>query len=473
VQAKWAEAVLKVANPRQVPAAEMNAAVASFTNYTIWLVPALLRRADALLREGDLPGATRDLETVTNGVHGLSRRQANRALRGAVLEQARDRFDRLVMLYLHAGRNEDALLTLERGRLSFAPWDSVAPLQERPAAPPGHVALEYALIGDTLVTWTVRGGTVRVTRQRVDREAFRLTVEQVGAALESPGREAGADAGLRRLYDWLIRPVRDSLGGPGTPLVILADGEVAGVPFAALLDSARGRYLARDHPLRFASTLADAARAVPLRPLSGPALLVADPAFDPGRHPTLFPLDSARAEVNSLRRLYPHAVSLEGGTATRAAFVANLREASVVHYAGHAVFDDTRPERSYLVLAGADTTGRLTAEALRAMRLPGVRLVVLSACRTLRSREGRSGGFAGFSGALLTAGAGGVVGSLWQVNDTLTGPLMEEFHREYLRSRDPADALWKAQLAMLDSKNPRLSSPATWAGFRYTGARRP
>ena len=473
VQEKWAQAVLKVANLREVPAAQMDTAVESFADYAIWLVPALLRRADALLTEGDLAGATLDLETVTNGVHGLSRRQANRALRGAVLEQARGRFDRLVMLYLHAGRNEDALRALERGRLSFAPWDSVAPVQERPAAPPGHVALEYALIGDTLVTFTIRGTHVEVTRQRVNRDAFRLAVEQVGAALESPGREAGAQAGLQRLYDWLIRPVRDSLGRPGTPLVILADGEVAGVPFAALRDSARGRYLAHDHPLRFANTLADAARAAPLRPLSGPALLVADPEFDTGRHPTLFPLDSARAEVNALRPLYPNAVSLVGDTATRTAFVANLQQASVVHYAGHAVFDDTRPERSYMVLAGADTTGRLTAEALGAMRLPGVRLVVLSACRTLRSRQGRSGGFAGFSGALLTAGAGGVVGSLWQVNDELTGPLMEVFHREYLRSRDPADALWKAQRAMLDSGDARLISPATWAGFRYTGARRP
>jgi CHAT domain-containing protein len=249
---------------------------------------------------------------------------------------------------------------------------------------------------------------------------------------------------------------------------------VAGVPFAALMEGSR--YLMEDYPLRFAATLEDAAREAPPRAGTGPALLVADPAFDEGEYPMLFRLDSARAEVDGLLGFYPNYVLLRGDTATRDTFMSSAQSASVIHYAGHAVFDDTRPERSYLVLAGADTTGRLTAEAVRTLRLGGVRLVVLSACRTLRAREGRSGGFAGLSGALLAAEVGGVVGSLWQVSDELTAPLMREFHAQFLtrESGDPARALRKAQLAMLNSKDdPRLNSPAAWAGFRYTGALRP
>lgn len=491
VQQSWAKAALQLASSRSVSGAALDSAVHILSTNPVWLVPALIRRADTQIAAGDLTGAIQNLERATDRARELSRRPREAVLRGATLEQARDRFDRLVMLYLRMGKPNAALQTVERGRLSFAPQrdtarvagdstpaarDGAVTTRDTLKAPPGHVALEYALIGDTLITWALRGDTLGVKQQTVDRQAFMLAVEQVGAALESPDAPTPTRA-LRQLYDQLIRPVRGYLGPAETPLVILADGEVAGVPFAALMDG--HRFLIEDHPLRFAATLEDAAYQAPPRSPGGPALLVADPAFDRVAYPLLPPLEWARTEVDSLLRFYPNNVLLRGDSATRATFVAGAQTASVIHYAGHAVFNDTRPERSYLVLAGADTTGRLTAEAVRGLRLGGVRLVVLSACRTLRSREGRSGGFAGLSGALLSARAGGVVGSLWQVSDELTAPLMMAFHARYQTPGnpaygDPALALRDAQLAMLHSTDDsRLNSPAAWAGFRYTGAQRP
>ena len=62
---------------------------------------------------------------------------------------------------------------------------------------------------------------------------------------------------------------------------------------------------------------------------------------------------------------------------------------AMAHYAGHAVFDDERPELSYLLLApsqGGD--GRLTAAQIDTLELGQVRLVVLSSCRTA-GRTGR------------------------------------------------------------------------------------
>lgn len=470
----FARAVVKSGN---LPSpAMMDSAVEYFTDAAnaSWAVPALLRRADMRMAAGDVAGAARDLEAATEHARGLSRAEHNAMLRSAAMEQARSRFDKLVMLHLRAGRNEEALRVLENGRASFAsPPQRREPLR----APDGEVAVEYALIGDTLLVWTVRGGSVHLVRETLDRAEFLLTVEEVGAALESLAGDSRPVAGLQRLYDWLVRPVRGHLGDPGTPLVILADGEIARVPFAALLDSAartsgsaRGRYLVQDHPLRFAATLSDARRTLPrAEGRRGRALLVADPEFDRTLHPTLDYLRGARTEVDSLRSLYPDHVLLDRDRATRAAVMAQARSAQVIHYAGHALFNDARPERSMLVLAGADSTARITAEAVHQMRLPHVRLVVLSACGTLRSRDGRSGGFAGFSGALLAAGAGGVVGSLWDVDDERTRRLMWAFHTEYVHSGNAAAALQRAQLQMLRSKDPGLGSPSTWAGFRYAG----
>jgi CHAT domain-containing protein len=69
----------------------------------------------------------------------------------------------------------------------------------------------------------------------------------------------------------------------------------------------------------------------------------------------------------------------------------------------------------------------------------------------------------------LAAGAGGVVGSLWDVNDSRTQHLMVTFHRAYIDSNDAPAALREAQLAMMNSHDPELRSPATWAAFRYAG----
>ena len=451
----------------QTPSPEsLNNAVESFTGRNdVWRLAVLMRRADLRLSTGNSEGARTDLDSITALV-GRSPEMLFHQ-RAAVIEQARSRFDQLVMLHVRAGRPREALLAMQRAHVSFSPGDDAAPATGQLKGPARGVAVQYALIGDTLLTWAVQGDSVSLVRQRVPRQELLSTADRLAAALETPGREAVARSHQQRLYDWLIRPVQDRLGERETPLVIILDTEIAGVPFVSLWDAQRGRYLVHDHPLRHASSLDDAARPAPAPDPAGlRALLVANPTFNPAEHPTLDPLGGADAEVRSLRALYRNPVTLRGTDATVDALRSQAPRASVIHYAGHAVFDDTRPERSFLVLAG---DGELAADAVGSLDLRGVRLVVLSACSTLRARQGRSGGFAGLSGELLSAGAGGVLGSLWKVDDDLTQPLMLAFHRAYLRSGDPAAALRQAQLEMLNSGDPRRSSPAAWAGFRYMG----
>jgi CHAT domain-containing protein len=469
----WAEAMIRPVRKGRPSVAAMDSTVKALSDNVLWLIPALLWRADELLAQDNLPGAISDLDSVTARIQGFSNRESDARLRGAMIEQVRRRFDQLVMLYLAEGQTADALRVLERGRVSFAWQRESADATDDLLAPPrpGQTVVDYALIGDTLVAWVIRGGSpIQVVRDTVNRDTFRLTVEQVGAALEAGADTEAVRPGLQHLYEWLIGPIRAQLGPKDTTLVIVADGEVAGVPFEALWDSAGGRYLIENHPLRFAATLADAVRPPPpARASSGRPLLVADPAFDRHRHFMLERLPGALSEVDSLEKFYPGAGMLREGAAARDTFVALAQRAEIIHYAGHAVFDDARPERSFLLLVGADTTGRLTAQMVDSMELRGAPLVVLSACRTLRAREGRSGGFAGLSGSLLTAGASGVVGSLWQADDELTQPLMWAFHRYYRGLPDPARALREAQREMIRSSEPELRSPAAWAGFRYMG----
>ena len=88
--------------------------------------------------------------------------------------------------------------------------------------------------------------------------------------------------------------------------------------------------------------------------------------------------------------------------------------------------------------------------------------------------------------AFLSAGATGVVGARWSVEDGHTALFMAVFHR-YLNGgyRHPAQALRSAQLWMPDpgravppgvpevvrgvTAPPDLADPVAWAGFAYQG----
>lgn len=329
--------------------------------------------------------------------------------------------------------------------------------------------MEYALIGDTLLAWTASGTRVEVARATVNAAQLERTIEETEAKLQRRTPEPELQPLLSALYDRLLRPLEGRLGAPGTRLVIVADGAIAAVPFAALYDARRGRYLIEDRPLRYAVSLREAWRSPAADAASG-VLLVADPAFDRSRHPLLDRLPHALDEARGLAAGYREARVLQGERATPRALATALPRAGIAHFAGHAVFDDERPERSYLLLApGEGSRGTTTAEELARMDLRRVRLVVLAACRTVRSGRGRAAGFTGLSGALLAAGVGGTVGSTWDVDDRLTSVLMAEFHRRYPDAHDAPGALREAQLSLLRSGTPALRSPAAWAGFRYAG----
>lgn len=463
----WAGFLMKHSPAQAILA--LDSAVAEFTvaNDPSRILPALAMRADARLRLGQEDSAAADLQRAMSLLATRGDDVSSAPSRALMLESARHVFDQATMLNVRRERFREALDNVERSRASFSPVGRDSGLFRRPLrAPQGQVAVEFALVGDTLLTWTLNGTVLRFRRETIDSDTLLRDVEQVRAALELGASEDAYVVELEKLYDQLFRPIERDLGPPGTTLVIVADGELAALPMDALHNRVSRKYLVEDHPIRYAGSLRD-----PVLPASQPVdslvTLFADPAFDGAEFPGLRRLEGAGAEVDSVARLYPGARTFGGVQADTAALRSAFRRGGIAHFAGHAVFDDARPERSFLVAAGSP--GRLTAAEIERMQLEGLRLVVLSACQTSRAQAGRSGGFAGLAGAFLAAGAGGVIGSQWSVDDAHTRALMERFHRAYRTTGDAARALRQAQLGMLRSSNPSLRSPAAWAGFRYVG----
>jgi tetratricopeptide (TPR) repeat protein len=100
----------------------------------------------------------------------------------------------------------------------------------------------------------------------------------------------------------------------------------------------------------------------------------------------------------------------------------------LVHLACHAVFDEARPERSGLLLAGADGgPDRVTLPRLAALDWSGA-LVVLSSCQSGKHRVRTGDELTGIASTLLAAGATALVSTFRPVPDLATAVLMLWFH---------------------------------------------
>ncbi|UBF25782.1 tetratricopeptide repeat protein [Kovacikia minuta CCNUW1] len=276
---------------------------------------------------------------------------------------------------------------------------------------------------------------------------------------------------LKQLHQLLIQPIADLLPpDPQQPLILIPQGSLFLVPFAALRDS-QGKYLIEKHTLLTApsiqvleqtaqlKTRGDLACKVPCR---SPALVVGNPVPMPQSMPAL---PEAEAEAEAVAKQLK-ASALTRQQATKAAVLQQMPLAGKIHFATHGTFDSQQGLKSAIALApGAQDDGLLTAEQILELNLRAD-LVVLSACNTGRGRV-TGDGVIGLSRSLITAGVPSVVVSLWAVPDSPTAFLMTEFYRNLDQTSNRAQALRQAMLTTLQLH----SDPLAWAAFTLIGAK--
>jgi CHAT domain-containing protein len=318
----------------------------------------------------------------------------------------------------------------------------------------------------------------------------------------APGRPDRASPALRALASLVLPADRSLLRG--TRLVVVADGSLHYVPFAALPDPTGQPLLTRFEvahvpsasvagqirrqlagrepaPLTIAAVAdpvydtSDDRVGAPTRRLAADPLLTRatrDFGFDGGRLPRL---PFTRAEALSLRALAPASsrTLLDFSANVDAALSADLASYRYLHFATHGLLNDARPELSGLVLSLVDGAGRprpglLTAPDVSNLRL-GADLVVLSSCRSAAGREVKGEGMIGLTRAFMHAGAPRVVASLWPVDDLASSRLMTRMYGRMLgpQKLSPAGALRGAQLDLL--RHRRWRAPYYWAAFQIQG----
>ena len=411
----------------------------------------------------------RDLE------HAISIRETEKRylsaedLRLFYSKESRSLFETMITLQLEVRRDPRAAF-LYAARRRTQKLQGVQRLKDSQfSLPPGIVMLQFEFVRNKLLEWICVGSQVRLFEPSLSRLQINRLSDTMRVSLER--RNLAADSPAALLYDELIRPIGASLSNSAT-LVFVPDGILSMVPFAALFDAKTKRFLIEDHPVVVSPDPVEYFTEVPkgrgcLNHLD--LLAIGDPAFDVIGHPGLQRLVGARTEAENISKLYGDSAHLLlGQEATRKAFLELAPRSNVIHFAGHAVFNQERPEYSYLVLSGGHGNSEPTSlyvHEISRLNLTRSPLVILSACETGAGFNSYGEERLNFARAFMAAGSRGVIVNLWQTDDGAARDTLSVFHR-YLRSGiSEVDSLRSAQLDMVRAG----IRPDLWAGFQFWG----
>jgi CHAT domain-containing protein/tetratricopeptide (TPR) repeat protein len=358
------------------------------------------------------------------------------------------------------------------------------------------VLLYHAFADKELLIVAVSRQTVRGYRVKVDPRTLEKDLAEFQRVVAKPPLERTASERRKlpalgqRLYATLIKPAEPSLKN-ATTVLLCPEGALNQLPWGALIVAvdkqgrptywvervAIGLTLSAGVYLQ-AKAVRPAERGVAIAAMSqyrrlevAQAPKTAQLVRRSGR--ALGDLPAVKQEVAQVRRLLGKqgvvAVLEAEATPERARQLA--QNARVVHFACHARADDVDPLGSGLLLspAGSDAGLLTAAEVVSRWRLRAD-VVMLSACETAVGQVRRYEGMYGLARAFLFAGSRSVGASLWRVDDVSTARLMGAFYRGYASGVPKAEALRRAQVALLRSKDD--SDPYYWSCFVLMGAER-
>jgi CHAT domain-containing protein len=421
-------------------------------------------RIDLLLGQarqaaGDPAGAEAELRAGVAAVEAERDHIGDDEERSTFTDTARSLFDATIGLVVEHGSPGEALALARRARtIGVDSGVDAAGLRGAPSetAASHDLLIEYHVLPAELLTWVTWHGSTHMLRKSITQEALEAGITSNVTKIANCSEALSCRESAITLFDLLLKPVGSELAAAES-IVIAPDATLHTVPFAALYDSVANRYLIEDHTL---TVTLGSGSAPPVSPIH--SILVAA-APNPGGG--LASLGAVETEARHAARGFTTSRILSGSDVTPAAFLKNAGDYEAVHFAGHALWNERKPELAALRLAPAtaQSDGSLYAYEVAKVRFPKTRLVVLAGCDTAHGRLAGVG-LLGFTRTFLTAGVPEVIGTLWPAGDQESASIFTDFYRSLSRGLSPAEALRSAQRAAI-----ARSGPSNWATYQlYT-----
>jgi len=277
----------------------------------------------------------------------------------------------------------------------------------------------------------------------------------------------------QKLYQWLFPPqlqkeLQATTQQPIRNLVFAPDRSTRYIPMGALFDGEK--YLIERYTISTIVAASITNTTAKLSPQSAVlAMGVSDPVSGFGALPNVpIELDAIvkTKQTQDAQGVFPGTQFLNQGF-TKPNLQNQLPGHEILHLATHAKFEPGALEQSFLLLGNGD---RFKAPDIRVLNgLPGVHLVVLSACETaLGGRRDQDGiEIAGLNNAFLERGAKAVIASLWQVNDPSTSVWMQQLYQHFAHGTlTKSQAIQAVQLNFIQGKVTLQNLPSLRAGAR-------
>jgi filamentous hemagglutinin family protein len=368
----------------------------------------------------------------------------------SVVEGIDDKFARQFESYLGVGLNNNLR---ERRRVSlYETQDILRKIEKTTGVKPAIIYISFTPSGADekvlgtqqdsdqldLVVVTAKGEPIRKTISTAKRKDVLLAAENLYNTIENPNNENYLEYS-QQLYKLIVTPLKEELNKKGiNNLLFIADEGLRSLPFAALHDGKQ--FLVENYSVGFT-----------------PALSITDTRYVDIRNSQVLAMGASKFQQLNPLPAVPEELSIVAKEIWKGKFFLNqnftlnnlksIRSSQpfgIIHLATHGEFEEGTSDNSFIQFWDS----KLKLSQIRDLGLnnPTVELLVLSACRTaLGDREAELG----FGGFAYKAGVKTAIASLWQVSDSGTLGLMTELYKNLRTAPIKAEALRRAQLAMI------------------------
>lgn len=360
----------------------------------------------------------------------------------------------------------------------------------------GGTILFYALGQEHSYLWAITSHQVQLFPLTANQPEIDAAVQRYRKKLEGPPEIFDASNDGSVLYKMLVEPAQDLLKkeaqAKNTHVFIIPDGGLNSLNFETLIPENPVAQTSSPQPKRYwieDVTIANAASLTMLPAshgrssnLAGSLLLIGNSVAPVTGADNPYPeLPNSAVQMENIEKYFPagrrQIFARERATPTTY-LNSHPERFSYIHFVAHGTASRLNPLDSAIILsrdpassAAQDDSFKLYAREIIGTRPLRAELVTISACQSTGTRTYSGEGLVGLSWAFLRAGARNVVGALWDVSDTSTARLMDNFYGELKRGRPPEVALRAAKLAMIHTHEVSRR-PFYWAPFQlYTGGR--
>ena len=262
--------------------------------------------------------------------------------------------------------------------------------------------------------------------------------------------------------DAVIDPIVDLLGSQDDKLVIVPDGALCFIPWAAVTESIRIRIVPSLTSYQLILSVPEGHHK------KTGALLVGNPCLNQLKKPEPNLL-CAQQEIEMIASIL-NTRPLTGRQATKAEVMKRMSSVGLIHIAAHGNkrtgeiafspnpgWTSKFPQKKDFILTMSD----VQAADLRA------RLVVLSCCHSGRGRILKGEGVVGIPRAFLAAGARSVLVTLWAIDDEATMVFMKSFYQHLKDGKAASAAVQQSMESLRESE--KYSEMRYWAPFQLIG----